>query len=105
MGDKNYNRNRKLLATLIGIFLILLSIALILNTEYYVIRSLVAAFIFLFGNFYVVVCALFIIEGFYLIIKSELLLPKKRWQGLLLAIGLLAALMLTSAITFKAFDI
>ena len=105
MEDKNYNRNRKLLATLIGIFLILLSVALILNTEYYVMRSLVAAFLFLFGNFYVVICGLFIIEGFYLIIKSELLLPKKRWQGLLLAIGLLAALMLTSAITFKAFGI
>ena len=105
MEDRNYQRNRKLLATLIGIFLILFSIALILDTEYYVTRSLVGAFLFLFGNFYVVVCALMIFEGFYLIIKTELCLPKHRWQGLLLAFGLLFCLMLTSAITMKAFGI
>ena len=104
MEDRNYQRNRKLLATFMGIFLILLSIGLLLNVGL-VMRTILAAFLFLFGNFYIVIIALMIFEGFYLIIKSKLLLPQKRWQGVILAFGLLFALMLTSGITMKAFNI
>ncbi len=104
MDDKNYLRNKKILATLIGIFLILFSICLIINMGY-VMRSITAVFLFLFGNFYYFICALFIFEGFYLIIKTKLLLPQKRWQGILLVFALLFILMLTSAITLKAFNI
>ena len=103
MDDKNYQKNVKLLATLAGIFLILLSFGLVLNMGY-IMRTLAAAFLFLFGNFYYVVLALFLFEGFYLIIKTKLLLFKKRWQGVLVVIALLVALMLTSAITLRVFD-
>ena len=104
MEEKSYQRNSKFLTTLIGIFLILFSLALALNLGY-IMRSIVAAFLFLFGNFYYAVLLLMTFEGFYLIIKSKLLLPPKRWQGILLFFSLLFMLMLTSAITMKAFDI
>ena len=104
MEEIKYQRNKRVLSVMEGIFLILFSFALILDMGY-VMRTFVAAFLFLFGNFYYVVVALLLFEGFYLIICNKLCLPRKKWQSIVLLFALLFALMLTSAITFSAFKI
>ena len=103
MGEGTEIKNKSLLCTLEGIFLILFSFDVIINMDP-VARALVAALLFLFGNFYYVIVAILLVEAFYLIIKNKLFLPKKKWQGVLLIFALLFALMLTSAITMAAFN-
>lgn len=104
MSDKEFEKKRRLLSILRGIFLILFGIALALNMGY-TFRTIAAMVIFLSGIGIYLVAAISIFEGIFLICKGYMLLPTKKWRWFVLLIAFLAICMFASCIDFASFNL
>ena len=99
--SESLNKYKRTLRVFEGIFLIFFSVALVMNMGY-AMRGAMAAFLFVFGHGVYLVAGLLIFEGFFLIIRGHLLLPKK-WQVVPLIILILGIGTLFSTIELETF--
>ena len=99
--SETLNKYKRILRVFEGIFLILFSIALAINMGV-IMRAVMIPFLTVFGHTVYLVCALFAFEGFFLIYRGHLLLPKK-WQVVPLIILILSIGMLFSTVELEMF--
>lgn len=104
MSDKGYLKQKRFLAVVEGIFLILFSAACAINMGY-VMRTVMIALIAINGILVYPFLVFLVFQGFCLIILGHSLLPKGKLHWFLFILLYLGALILVSAIQYDMFHL